>query len=66
MDINTLIQGFYFTFPQFFLWKRYKLINFAPNYGIVDKTSIVFILKQKQQTVGVNNRVFRGENEMSK
>ena len=38
VDINTLINRYWRKFPHFFIHKRYKLIIFAPNVGIVDKS----------------------------
>ena len=38
VDINTLINRYWRKFPRFFIHKRYKLIIFAPNVGIVDKS----------------------------
>jgi hypothetical protein len=37
-DIHLLILWFFATFPPFFARKRYKLINFAPEMEIVDKS----------------------------
>ena len=37
MDIHRFIQLFLATFPRNYDEKRYKLIKFAPKYGIVDK-----------------------------
>lgn len=39
MDIHRFIQLFLATFPRNYDEKRYKLIKFAPKYGIVDKSS---------------------------
>lgn len=36
-DIHINIIKFLETFSQFLTEKRYKLINFAPNWGNVDK-----------------------------
>ena len=55
VDINRLIMGKYSIFQQIFAEKRYKLINFAPKLGMVDKLSLLFCIREKQSTVGVNN-----------
>jgi len=38
-DINRFIHRQFESFPRFFAEKRYKLINFAPKKGIVDKAA---------------------------
>jgi hypothetical protein len=55
VDINSFIHAYFATFPQIFAEKRYKLINFAPKLGMVDKLSLLFCIREKQSTVGVNN-----------
>ena len=46
VQINSVLHGFFITFPLFFDEKRYKLINFAPNFETVNKTCIVLIFKE--------------------
>lgn len=43
VDIHTLINKLFKTFPPFFINKRYKLIIFAPIVNNVDK--LCFVLK---------------------
>ena len=47
-DINTVIHRKFESFPRFFAEKRYKLINFAPKKGIVDKVTERLIIRKKE------------------
>ena len=47
-DIHTFIHRYFWRFPHFFAEKRYKLINFAPKKGIVDKVTERLRIRKKQ------------------
>ena len=50
-DIHRVIKHKNKRFPRFFAEKRYKLINFAPKKGIVDKVAEQLIMRKKESTV---------------
>jgi len=48
------------TFPHKIAEKRYKLRKFAPNYQIVDNSTMPFIINNKQFTLSVHIYVITG------
>lgn len=66
MDINTVIKAISESFQRISDRKRYKLINFAPYWRIVDKLSIVLSISQKQSTHTVGNVYFHVYNKICK
>ncbi len=61
-----VIMKFLETFSQFFTEKRYKLINFAANWGNVDKKVKVLRAKNKISKPYTNNSEQDLDNEMNK
>ena len=55
--IHRVIMKFLEIFPPIFDGKRYKLINFAPKQGIVDKLWIDFYLNKIASTHCVDNDI---------
>ena len=55
MDIHRVINKFLETFSQFLTEKRYKLINFAPNWGNVDKRANPLKTKKKISKSNTDN-----------
>ena len=66
MDINRIIKGISASFQHFSGRKRYKLINFAPCWSIVDKQPIALSISAKQSTACVGNQNPRVDNGICK
>jgi len=66
MDIHRVIMNFLESFSQILTEKRYKLINFAPNWGNVDKQVKAFRTKKKISKVCRHNSIPRLDNEIYK
>ena len=59
-------MSLYATFQRYFAEKRYKLINFAPNFRIVENYRTCLIFSKKELTAVVNNVKPQENNLMSK
>ena len=59
-------MSLYATFQRYFAEKRYKLINFAPNFRIVENYHTCLIFSKKELTAVVNNVKPQENNLMSK
>ena len=66
MDIHRVINKFLETFSQFLTEKRYKLINFAANWGNVDKKVKALRAKKKISKPYADNLRQDLDNEKSK
>jgi len=61
-DIHLFILQFFATFPPFFAEKRYKLINFAPEIEIVDKSQSIHKVSELVSTLSVNSTDSQSDN----
>ena len=66
VDIHIVISNFCCTFPRFFFNKRYKLINFAPNWENVDNYVKSLKYKASVFTVMVDKPNSHVDNEITK
>jgi hypothetical protein len=65
-DIHTVICRFSERFPRFFAGKRYKLINFAPKFEIVDNCQTVQRTNKLESTIGVKSLQSQVDNQTDK